>query len=603
VEEPSQNYDQLRQQFKELSSKYTKLERELRRRDSDYKRIGIMYKSAERLRDTNEAEKELQYFYNRLLLKACADIIFVVDINMRVVLATETLALLLGVTDAGMIMNQEMERVFYAKMPREWIDEMAELFRAVSDTLRPVNCRKTIALSDGGEMTFDCTLSPAVGKNGVLEGIVFIMHDITELDLAKKRAEEASRSKSSFLATMSHEIRTPLNAIMGLSEIEMQKELPRETRDNLEKIFSSGSSLLGIINDILDISKIEAGSMEMVPTEYGVSGLVSSAIQLNLVRIGSKNIAFGLEMDHTIPKALYGDELRVKQILNNLLSNACKYTAEGFVKLSVGWEPSGGRALLRFAVSDSGQGIRPEDLDKLFTEYRQLNARANRHIEGTGLGLSITKKLAELMGGSITAESEFGKGSTFTITVEQGIVDSTPVGARAVKDLKEFRFGDYNSKRAKNLIRTYMPYGNVLVVDDVDINLEVVMGLLLPYGLNVDCVSSGREAIEKITLAGLEGSGVPRYDLVLMDHMMPGMDGIEATERIRGEIGTDYARAVPIIALTANAMTGNEEMFLSRGFDGFISKPIDIMKLDVELNRRIRDKYGAMDLDAEDAGE
>jgi signal transduction histidine kinase/CheY-like chemotaxis protein len=508
---------------------------------------------------------------------------------------------LLGASDISRIVNHDIERVFSMRMPKACVDDMIGMCRAVSETSLPIDCVRTIVMSDGCELTFDMMLSPATGKNGVVEGIVFIMHDITELDMAKRKAEEASRSKSSFLATMSHEIRTPLNAIMGLSEIEMQKELPKTTHDSLEKIFSSGSSLLGIINDILDISKIEAGSMEMIPTDYGTSGLVSSAIQLNLVRIGSKNIAFGLEMDPSIPKGLNGDELRVKQILNNLLSNACKYTAEGFVKLSVGWEREGDFARLKFSVSDSGQGIRPEDLAKLFTEYQQLNASANRHIEGTGLGLSITKKLVELMGGEISAESEFGKGSTFTAVFLQKIVDEAPVGAKTVSDLKGFRFGDYNNKRNKNLIRTYMPYGNVLVVDDVDINLEVVCGLLMPYGVNVDCVMSGPEAIKKIKLAGDENSGAPRYDLVLMDHMMPGMDGIETTEAIRRDIGTEYARTVPIIALTANAMTGNEEMFLSKGFDGFISKPIDIMRLDVELNKRIRDKHSAPDDEPDEA--
>jgi len=589
LEEVLRKYEQLENEHRKLEISYNRLERQMRRQGSDYRRIGIMYKSAERLRDANEAEKELQYLYNRLLLRACADVIFVLDRNMRIVLATDTLSRVLGVSDNGRIVNHDFGTVFSANFSADWISDILEMCRNVLETSTPVNCASGVLLPGGREMTFDCTLTPASGKNGEIEGIVFIMHDVTELDMAKKRAEEASYSKSAFLATMSHEIRTPLNAIMGLSEIEMQKELPNDTHDNLEKIYSSGASLLGIINDILDISKIEAGSMEMIPIDYETSGLVSSAIQLNLVRLGAKNVAFGFDMDPTIPAWLNGDELRVKQILNNLLSNACKYTAEGFVKLGVEWEAYGDSARLKFIVSDSGQGIRPDDLDKLFTEYKQLNASANRHIEGTGLGLSITKKLLELNGGTISVESEFGYGSVFTATVVQKIVDPTPVGAKAVADLKTFRFGDYrNSKRTKNLVRVYMPYGNVLVVDDVDINLEVVKGLLLPYGLNVDCVSSGIEAIERIKAAG--AGDVSRYDMVLMDHMMPEMDGIETTKRIREEIGTEYARTVPVIALTANAMAGNEEMFINNGFDGFISKPIDIMRLDMELNKWIRAK-------------
>ena len=595
MEDSPRSKEDMEQRCEALEAQCSKLERRYKRLESDYKRINIMYKMAERLRDANENEKEKQYFYNRILLRVCADIVFVLDKDMRIMLASETLAHLLGAPDVNAILNQDAERVFRARMPGEFIEEMIDWFRTVTDTALPLNITRTVFLLGGPEMTFDCTLSPAVGKFGVIEGIVINMHDITEMDMAKRRAEEASHSKSSFLATMSHEIRTPLNAIIGLSEIEMQKDIPDETRENLEKIFISGSNLLGIINDILDISKIEAGSMDIVPIGYSMSELVSSVIQLNLVRIGSKNIAFGLEMDHTIPRELVGDELRVKQVLNNLLSNACKYTAEGFVKLSVEWAREGDRARVRFEVSDSGQGIRPEDLDRLFNEYTQLNARANRNIEGTGLGLSITKKLVELMNGNITAESEFGKGSIFAVTILQKIADETQVGAGAVNDLKEFNFGGYCGKWSKNLIRSYMPYGNVLVVDDIDINLDVAMGLLLPYGLRVDCVTSGREAIEKITEGGEDDSETPIYDLILMDHMMPEMDGIETTGIIRRDVGTDYARTVPIIALTANAMAGDEEMFLASGFDGFISKPIDIMKLDLELNKRIRDKHKITD--------
>jgi CheY-like chemotaxis protein len=330
--------------------------------------------------------------------------------------------------------------------------------------------------------------------------------------------------------------------------------------------------------------------MEIIPAHYDTSGLISSSIQLNLVRKGVKKIELELDIDPSTPSRLNGDELRVKQILNNLLSNAFKYTEEGFVKLALAWEREDRFARLRFVVSDSGQGIREEEIGKLFTEYKQLNARANRNIEGTGLGLSITQRLVELMGGSISVESEFGKGSTFTVNIPQEIVDESPIGETSVTNLKEFRFAEYRNRRRKNLIRSYMPYGCVLVVDDVATNLEVAKGLLLPYGLTIDCVSSGREAIEKIKAA--ETSGAQRYDLILMDHMMPEMDGIETARIIRGEIDSDYARNVPIVALTASATAGSEKMFLKNGFSAYISKPIDIMRLDVELNKWIRGKRG-----------
>jgi signal transduction histidine kinase/CheY-like chemotaxis protein len=420
-----------------------------------------------------------------------------------------------------------------------------------------------------------------------IRGRVINLVDITPVMTAKLEAEAASRSKSDFLATMSHEIRTPLNAIIGLSEIELQKKHSAETRQDLEKVYNSGNSLLSIINNILDISKIEAGSFELVPVDYDVPSLVNDTIYLNIVRIGSKQIVFKLEIDPAIPSKLRGDEVRVKQVLNNLLSNAIKYTEEGSVTLIIDWEPRETGAWMRFTVRDTGRGIRKEDLSRLFSEYAQLDTKANRHIEGTGLGLSITKNLVELMGGTISVKSDYGKGSAFTAVIPQPIVDDTPIGETTAKNLEMFRFTDTRRTRNLSLIRNYMPYGKVLVVDDVETNLDVARGLLLPYGLYIDCASGGQEAIAKIR-AACDGSG-PRYDLVLMDHMMPLMDGIEAMQIIRG-LDSDYAKDVPVIALTANALAGNEEMFLSKGFNAFISKPIDIMQLDTALNTWVRNK-------------
>ncbi|MDR1579686.1 MAG: response regulator [Synergistaceae bacterium] len=586
ADSPSKRDDE----YKNLKAEFRKLDRMYRRLMSDYKRVGIMRRSEEHMRDVSEAEKELQHFYNRLLLQSCSEVIFVVDRQTRVVLATDTMNNMLGISGRSSVINNTLENLFASRISNGRMTEILQNCRTVFETSAPIHYTRVLDLHGGKEMTADITMAPAIDKNGEVHAVVFVVHDITELDNARKRAEEASRSKSSFLATVSHEIRTPLNAILGISEIEIQKELATETMDNLEKIYSSGSWLLSIINDILDISKIEAGSMEIVPTNYDTSGLISSSIQLNLVRRGNKKIELELDIDPSTPSRLNGDELRVKQILNNLLSNAFKYTEEGFVKLGLAWEREDRFARLKFVVSDSGQGIRKEEIGKLFTEYKQLNARANRNIEGTGLGLSITQRLVELMGGSISVESEFGKGSTFTVNILQEIVDESPMGDASVTNLKEFRFAEYRNRRRKNLIRSYMPYGCVLVVDDVLTNLEVAKGLLLPYGLTIDCVASGREAIEKIKAAGV--SGTRRYDLVLMDHMMPEMDGIEATHIIRGEIGSDYARNVPIVALTASAMAGSEKMFLENGFNSYISKPIDIMRLDVELNKWIRDKRG-----------
>jgi len=415
-------------------------------------------------------------------------------------------------------------------------------------------------------------------SNVILEKTV---HDRTlELENQTRIAVQASEAKSEFLATMSHEIRTPLNAVIGLSEIELQGELSEKSRNNINQIYLSGSSLLGIINDILDISKIEAGVFELISLEYETASFINDTVNLNRVRIGSKPINFILEISSSFPLKLIGDEIRLKQILNNILSNAIKYTNEGSVTLNIAWEKvhpiklaSVEAALLRFTVTDTGIGIRKEDRDKLFNDYSQLDTKANRRIEGTGLGLVITKKLLDMMGGYISVESDYGKGSVFTVVLIQGLVNDESIGEETAKNLKKFIYK--SSHDIRNIEHSWMPDASVLIVDDLPVNLQVALGLLEPYGLKADTAASGQEAINKI-LAGRQ------YDLIFMDHMMPGMDGIEAAAVIRR-----HNPDVHVVALTANAVTGMKEMFISNGFNDFLSKPIDIYKLNDILEKWI----------------
>jgi len=423
--------------------------------------------------------------------------------------------------------------------------------------------------------------------------IVQIQHsvDITELIAAKEQAIQANITKSNFLARVSHEVRTPMNAILGITEIQLQNDKnPRNTREALNEIHNAGYLLLGIINDILDLSKIEADKMELVPINYNVANLISDTIHLNVLRYDSKPIEFTFQIDENIPVTLFGDDLRIRQILNNLLSNAFKYTDSGEVSLSVTAEglEQNDQITLIFRVSDTGQGMTAEQADKLFDEYTRFNMEANRVTVGTGLGMAITKYLVQMMNGEILVESEPGKGSTFTVRLPQKTVEgSVTLGKESVENLKQFRFDKTSRlKKTPDIVREYMPYGRILIVDDVHTNLYVARGLLAPYGLSVETAGNGPEAIEKIK------DGVT-YDVIFMDHFMPGMDGIEATKIIR-ELG--YTQS--IVALTANALAGQAEMFLENGFDGFISKPIDIRQLNAVLNKLVRDKYPAETVEA-----
>jgi len=417
---------------------------------------------------------------------------------------------------------------------------------------------------------------------------VILILVLIKIDIEKNKSDEGSRQKSVFLANMSHEMRTPLNAVIGLSELLLEdRKISEDVYLSLEKINNAGTTLLSTVNDILDISKIEAGRLELRPAEYDIASLINDAVTQSVMRIGDKPVRFILDVNEDLPSALYGDDLRIKQILNNLLSNAFKYTMEGTVELSVRCGPAcgmGDALWLFIKVSDTGIGIRGDDLNNLFSDYIQVSNHSTRKIEGTGLGLPITKKIAEMMGGGIIAQSEFGKGSSFMVKVLQKHVSDSVIGPQTAQNLKDFRYSEKKRARFSQLPRLQLPYARVLVVDDVDINCDVARGILLTYGMQVDCASSGQEAVNAI-----RGEEV-KYNAVFMDHMMPGMDGIEAVRIIRHEIGTEYAKNIPIIALTANAIAGTEGMFLKNGFQAFVSKPIEVERLDSVIHEFIRNR-------------
>ena len=397
-------------------------------------------------------------------------------------------------------------------------------------------------------------------------------------------AQKSNAAQSNFLANISHEMRTPLNAIIGLADLTMGYHgLNNECVSNLEKISNAGLTLLNIVNDVIDIAQMEAGKFELILSDYDIPSMINDTITQSMIQLGEKTIEFVLDIDGDLPARLCGDELRIKQIINNLLSNAFKYTKEGKVTLSINCIRDGETVWMTIRVQDSGIGIRQENLTSIFEDYSQMDMRASRGIMGTGLGLSITKKTVELMKGAIQADSEFGEGSVFTVKIPQQSAGDGTIGQEMADNLKNFRYNEHKRRLNSNLIRISLPYARVLIVDDMPANLDVAKGLMRPYGMQIDCLTGGQQAIDAIREEKV------RYNAIFMDHMMPGMDGIEAARRIRA-IGSDYAKTVPIIALTANAVVGNEDIFLANGFQAFIAKPIDLPHLDAVIRRWVRDK-------------
>ncbi|MBQ8278934.1 MAG: response regulator [Roseburia sp.] len=515
-----------------------------------------------------------------------------------------------------------------------------------------------------------------IEQDGKIQGYSMLLIDITEqctlmheLEEEKERAEEANQAKSMFMSNMSHEIRTPMNAIVGMTDILLREDLPEQTREYLYNIKSSGNALLTIINDILDFSKIESGKMEIIEDDYEPMSMFHDLSMIFLNRIGDKSVELLYDIDIDLPMKLYGDAQRIRQVIINLMNNAIKFTEEGFVKLSVKAQRTSDEDVqLTFMVQDTGQGIREQDIGKLFGSFQQVDTKKNRYKEGTGLGLAISKQLVELMGGTIGVESEYGKGSTFTFTIPQKVRSNKRAADIRRKPAEQVvvsaRFeNEWVQLKYENLINKYQvvdieleqavregkkidvfftdnpgsvstaerrqldawkttfcilqnpmqqnlsgeqgtlinkplyslnfcqvinheeitfseekedmtcftaPDARVLVVDDTEMNLKVAIGLLEPLQLQIDTAANGKRAVKMIQ--------EKKYDMVFMDHMMPVMDGVEATKAVR-ELEGDYYQNLPIIALTANATTEARETFRNNGLNDFVAKPIKVKEI------------------------
>ncbi len=491
-------------------------------------------------------------------------------------MATETVLNSLG--NSMITLNENLEILMYNDFAKMLYPDLKVYKKIENVEGFPMNIMegKEVRFEKDGKF-YKGELRTVVDNEQRARGYTVLIIDITdthkyisELHMMREQAEAANHAKSNFLANMSHEIRTPMNAIVGMSELLIEESHGRRIQEYAYDIKTAALNLLAIINDILDLSKVEAGKMDLVEDEYYVIEEMQDTINLVKIAAEQKGLQFKIKLSDSIPSKLYGDAGRIRQILINILNNAIKFTREGYVSLDVSGQYIATDVMdLKLVVEDTGIGIKEEDLSAIFESFRQLDMNRNRQSEGTGLGLAITKQLVTLMNGDIKVESKYGEGTRFEIHIKQRVADKTTIRDSQNQEVKK----ELKEEGQKELVAEEY---RVLIVDDNAMNRKVANAMLKKYQFKLAEADSGKAAIERVKLV--------KYDLILMDHMMPEMDGVEATKIIREECGENGQNAI-IIALTANALQGAREMYLANGFDDFLSKPFDREQLSELLER------------------